>query len=152
MKKRILCTLVVSILLVPILVEGRGGGGAAAPSGHASAATGTSGMSATTSTTSGGVPLGTFPSGAPREYYTTNAEGQVVVGTLPANKQTVLAPQPSGPPVASGQPALPYGAANQASAQMQFEAELAKVNEMEGHASPNQFGSETNASENVQQP
>jgi hypothetical protein len=155
MKKQLLCTLALSILSVPILVEGRGG--AAAPAGHASAATGTSGMSGTstasaTSTTLGGVPLGAFPSGAPREYHTTNAEGQVVVGTLPVPAPAISPPPPSGPPVAAGQPALPYGAANQASSQMQFEAELARVSQMEGHPTQNQFSSVTNADGNVRQP
>ncbi len=99
--------------------------------------------------TGAGVPQ--FPTGAPRENYITNANGQVVIAPLPANGQRVLAPQPSGPPVPAGQPPLPAGAANQASAQMQFQQEQSRVNQMAGHAPQGQFAPVTNVFDNAHQ-
>jgi hypothetical protein len=81
-------------------------------------------------------------SGAPREDYVTNAAGQIVL-----ESDEVIVRQmnpygsftPGGTPVEPGQPPLPAGAANQASAQQQFEALLSHVNQMEGHAPQSQF-------------
>lgn len=65
-----------------------------------------------------------FPTGSPRVELTNNTVEE------------------AAPPIIQGQTGLPPGAGNMETAQQKFDAEMAHVNQIAGHATENQIGSQ----------